>query len=153
MKVSNSSEPLRMSVTPRAEPPVAPATRMAHLGTLAKFMILRPMARDMFAVALLAVPLWLCGCVAGDVSHRDDGKRAAAIGGAKESGLYEVRVNEATQRLIREHPEMSRKEAYRQARASVPADISNTETAAERKKRLNAEVQDKFEDDLAKLDK
>jgi hypothetical protein len=78
------------------------------------------------------------------VSHRDDGKRAAAIGGSKESGLYEAQVNEATQRLIRQHPEMSRKEASQQARASVPADTIDTESAAERKTRLNAEVQNKF---------
>lgn len=110
-------------------------------------------SRFICAAASLAASLFLIGCVEGDVSKRDDGKRAAAMGSAHESGLSEAQVNQAAQRLIRDNPSMSRKEAYQRARGSVPTDTVDMESPQERKHRLNAESQEKFEAELAKMEK
>lgn len=118
-----------------------------------KFMRALLSFRLVSAAASLMTSLWLVGCVDGDVSKRDDGKRTAAMGGARESGLSEAQANEAALRLIRENPGMSRKEANQRARASVPSDTVDMESPQERKKRLNAEAQDKFETELAKMEK
>jgi len=109
----------------------------------------RPAA--MAASILATAPLWLAGCQNGDVSKRDDGKVAAAAYAQRDSLAYETQVREAAARLMRDHPGMSPKDAYAEARASASASYELTgPTRAERER---AEAQDKFEDDLAKLDR
>ena len=66
--------------------------------------------------------LSLVGCIDGDLSARDDGKQAAHMRVQRDSGLRETRVNEAAQRLMRDNPGMSPKEAHQRAEASIPKD-------------------------------
>ena len=73
------------------------------------------------------------------------------IGGQRDSGLYDTQVREAAARLMRDHPGLSPKEAYAQAQSSMTPNYELVgPTRAEREK---AAAQDKFEDELAKLDK
>jgi len=101
--------------------------------------------------AAVAAPLLLAGCQSGDVSKRDDGKVAAMAGAQQDSPLYEMQVREAAARLMRDHPGVSPKDAYAEARRNVsPSYELVGPTRAEREK---AEAQDQFEDKLSKLDK
>jgi hypothetical protein len=111
----------------------------------------RPTRRRTLSAAAVAAALFtLSGCQNGDLSKRDDGKVAAASA-QRDSLAYETQVREAAARLMRDHPGLSPKDADAEARASTTASYELTgPTRAERER---AEAQDKFEDDLAKLDK
>jgi hypothetical protein len=104
-----------------------------------------------FVGAATIASLIVSGCQSGDVSKRDDGKQAALAGALRDSGLYDTQVREAAARLMKDHPGLSPKEAYAQARSSVTP--SHELVGPTRTERERAAAQEKFEDDLAKLDK
>ena len=105
----------------------------------------------MIGGAAVVVPLLLAGCQSGDVSRRDDGKVAAMADAQRNSPLYETQVRDAAAQLMRDHPGLSPKDAYAEARRSVsPAYELTGTTRAEREK---AEAQEQFEDKLSKLAK
>lgn len=105
----------------------------------------------MGTAAIAAAMLTLSGCQNGNVSHRDDGKIAAAVAAQQQSPLYEEQIREATAKLMRDHPGLTLRQAEAEARSAATASYELTgPTRAERER---AETQDKFEDELAKLDK
>ena len=104
-----------------------------------------------FGVLLSFASFGLVGCADGDITHRDDGKVATTLGGQRESPLTDIQVKERAAQLLKDHPGMSAKEAFKQARADVAPTYDPPMLTREEIEK--AEAQDKFEEQLAKLEK
>ena len=102
-------------------------------------------------IALAVLLLIFQGCVDGDLSKRNDGKMASEVRSTTESPCYEARLQAEAERLSKQIPSLSRKDAYTQARKNIGPDMSVTTTGPTAKELKDKAAQEKFEDDLNKM--
>jgi hypothetical protein len=107
--------------------------------------------RILFIAAALAVQ----GCADGNLTRRNDGKTAPQVTTSISDVLHQEAVRAEVQRLRKESPGLSRKEAWKQARKKVGAPISagGSSSGISWKELKRQRAQQKLEAELAEMRK